>query len=149
MSKNLNAQEIQFKSEQEFLHNLAMFNAEQTRKIKTHLTHRLYPKNYEKTVGPSLTVPDQAMSLKQIMDRFAKGIPMNQLTNREPIYTNNDESQGIPIERLDLAERQQLMEENAQYIENLQNQLQAHQAAKKAQTIQTHTTPPETPPTGL
>lgn len=55
---------------------------------------------------PSNTIPDQTMSLREILDRYARGIPPN---GKEPIYHGDDEF--VPdLKRMDLAEIQELKE---------------------------------------
>lgn len=70
----------------------------------------------------SLTVPDQAMSIKQIMERYARGLPIEQF---KPIYDENidEDSEYIPDPRtMDLADRQQFSEQVLQELENIRNQ---------------------------
>ncbi len=59
----------------------------------------------EKNFGPSLTVPDQAMSVREILQRFANGLPLG--GSNEPIWEGED-GDGIDPRRLDLADRQEL-----------------------------------------
>lgn len=57
----------------------------------------------EVNVFPSLTVPDQALDLKEILRRFAAGIPMD--IGKVPIF---DEENDLPdFRKMDLAERQE------------------------------------------
>lgn len=148
-NKKPSEMEIQFEAEKDFLHQLELFKAQNNSRIKTSLTAKHYPKTYENPEGPSLTIPDQALTLKQILDRYAHGIPMNQIQNKEPIWTNDPNGIGLPIESLDLAERQFLMEQNQQNIVNIQNSLQALQDPKPDPVVQTPTPPPQNPTTGL
>jgi len=54
---------------------------------------------------PSQTVPDQALTIREILKRYASGQPLG--GSQEPIY-EGDEGDGIDPRRLDLAERQEL-----------------------------------------
>lgn len=54
---------------------------------------------------PSQTIPDQTMSIKEILVRYANGHSLGGL--KEPIY-EGDEGDGIDPRRLDLAERQEM-----------------------------------------
>lgn len=61
----------------------------------------------ENNDGVSLTVPDQAMSMREILDRFARGIPFE--AGKVPIWSEEDdldESTPIDFNRLDLAEKE-------------------------------------------
>lgn len=48
-------------------------------------------KRYEKTTGPSLTVPDQTLSLQELVKRYTRGQSVATLT---PIY--EEEDAGLP-----------------------------------------------------
>lgn len=86
--------------------------------------------NYTPTVGeindmPSMTVPDQAMSMAEILSRFARGLPIE--AGRVPIY---DEENDLPdIRTLDLVERADLAEqyrnELSEYARNAKKPLEA------------------------
>lgn len=74
-------------------------------KIKTLLTARNYPIKGEINTRPSMTIPDQSLSVKEIMQRYAQGMPLNGI--KDPIYHGEDEL--IPdYGSMDLAEREAL-----------------------------------------
>jgi hypothetical protein len=73
-------------------------------KIRNIFNAKDYNDN-EKNFGPSLTIPDQAMSVREILQRFANGLPLG--GSNEPIWEGED-GDGIDPRRLDLAERQEL-----------------------------------------
>ena len=75
-------------------------------KIKNLLNANEFPKKYEVNKKPSLTVPDQALTVREILNRFAKGIPMD---TKATVYEDVElEDDFLPDPRtLDLAERQQ------------------------------------------
>lgn len=54
---------------------------------------------------PSQTIPDQTMSIRELVKRYASGLPLGGSNN--PIYEGED-GDGIDPRRLDLAERQEL-----------------------------------------
>lgn len=85
-------------------------------KFKTQWNAHEFPKTMERGGGISLTVPDQTMSIKEIVRRFASGLPVTGV--RVPMF--NEEEDLPDWEGLDLAERQILLEENADYIEKLE-----------------------------
>lgn len=80
--------------------------------------------NYTKPAGkkftqPSQTIPDQTMSVKTILERYASGLPLQGL--KEPIFEQEDTpSSGINPKTLDLVDWQRLQIENKEQIENLQ-----------------------------
>lgn len=74
----------------------------------------------------SMTVPDQAMSVQEIMLRFTSGRPVN--LNSELMYTDD---QLLPdLARMDFVERQELIEANAERIKNLQAQVDEKRAVR-------------------
>jgi len=90
------------------------------KKFNTILDYKEYKGQVNKQ--KSLTVPDQAMSIKQIMERFARGLPVEQF---KPIYDENidEDSEFIPDPRtMDLADRQAYAEAYREEIDNLRYQ---------------------------
>ena len=90
------------------------------KKFKTILDYKEYKGQVNKQ--KSLTVPDQAMSIKQIMERFARGLPVEQL---KPIYDENidEESEFLPDPRtMDLADRQEFKEQILHEFETIRQQ---------------------------
>ncbi len=68
--------------------------------------------NYTKTEGqkftqPSQTVPDQTLTVRELLVRHTRGLPLDGY--REPIYDEDETSQGLRLESLDLVDKQQLM----------------------------------------
>lgn len=61
----------------------------------------------EKNFQPSMTIPDQTMSIREIMQRYARGLPLDM--EKTPVYHGEDDE--FPdMQRLDLAERQEVIE---------------------------------------
>lgn len=75
--------------------------------IRTHFNSKYFPKKQEKTDKPSLTVPDQAMSVQELIKRFASGLPLT--AARVPLYDGEEET--IDLDRLDLVERKEILDE--------------------------------------
>lgn len=73
--------------------------------------------------GISMTVPDQSMTLKQILTRFAHGhVP----TGREGFYLEEEDipyNNGIDVRKLDLSEIADLKNSNIEYIQRFKNEL--------------------------
>lgn len=84
----------------------------------------------EVNTKPSLTVPDQTMSIKEILERFARGLPFQ--AGKVPIYEGEEE---IPdLRTMDLADIQELTESAKENLENQKEKyakLQKAKAAKK------------------
>lgn len=75
---------------------------------------------------PSLTVPDQSLSVAQIMKRYASGLSTTD-SNRIPVY---DGEEWVPdTKTMDLAEIQELRERNAADIQELRAKANANAKA--------------------
>lgn len=73
-------------------------------KVRNMFNAKEYNDN-EVFTEPSQTVPDQALTIREILKRYASGQPLG--GSQEPIYEGED-GDGIDPRRLDLAERQEL-----------------------------------------
>ena len=85
------------------------------------------PKSYQKFTLPSMAVPDQSLTIKEILNRYTKGLPVEGYSN--PHY--NDESEGIRAKSLDLVEQQELKMSTAEKIEHLTKEVKAQKEKKK------------------
>jgi len=76
-------------------------------KVKNSLNANEFPKKYKTFTLPSLTVPDQTMSIRTILERYSRGLPVG---GRTDLYY--DEEDDLPDPRtLDLSERYELAEQ--------------------------------------
>ena len=85
-------------------------------KIKNPLNYdyRDYPGQFN--TQPSQTLPDQTMSIKTIMERYAKGLPIANAL--DPIYEDEENpSTGINPRTLDLVDLQDLKRKNQADLE--------------------------------
>jgi len=64
------------------------------------------PRKYETSEHPSQTVPDQTMPLKTLLERYARGLPIEGVSS-EPIYEGED-GVGFDLRTLDLSEREEM-----------------------------------------
>lgn len=99
-----------------------------------NVSHR--PKNYKIFEQPSMTVPDQSLSIKQIIDRHTKGLALG--GSKTPIYDEDGESMGINPKTLDLTELHDMATENKEHIAKLnatieKNAIAEQQAIKDAE----------------
>lgn len=78
------------------------------KKIINSLNYDSKVNSYTYLSGVSLTVPDQAMSLRTILDRFARGLPIG-VSSNVPVYGSDDpDTYDWPDPRtMDLSERQE------------------------------------------
>lgn len=78
-----------------------------TPKFKT--PYNSIPDPGESFRNPSLTLPDQTLSIKQIMDRYASGRPLTDV--KTPHYNGEDDDFFPPnFDRLDLIDRKDLLD---------------------------------------
>lgn len=76
--------------------------------VKNSLNADQFPKRYEIVGGVSMTIPDQTMSIREIMKRFASGLPID--GEKVPIYDGEEDA--MPdMSKMDLAERQEWLEQ--------------------------------------
>jgi len=76
---------------------------------------------------PSQTIPDQSMSVRELLQRYASGLPLG--GSKEPIYEGED-GDGIDPRRLDLAERQELEIAARQELAEIEERLKSKKAEK-------------------
>lgn len=105
-------------------------------KFKTQYNAKDYPSIGEINLKPSMTKPDQTFTVQEILNRFAKGLPMT--SGKVPMYDDpSNELAHIDISRLDLADIQRLKETINEHVRNLQatirqDELNAIKAAENA-----------------
>jgi hypothetical protein len=76
---------------------------------------------------PSQTIPDQSMSVRELLQRYASGLPLG--GGKEPIYEGED-GDGVDPRRLDLAERQELEIQARQELAEIEERLKSKKAEK-------------------
>jgi hypothetical protein len=100
-------------------------------KFRTPYNAHELPKQREHNTMPSMTVPDQTMSIKEIFRRFAQGLPIE--GQKVPVY----DDEYIPdVTKMDLADVQRLREENADYIKSMQERLQKPKRKTEIETLE-------------
>lgn len=79
--------------------------------IKKHFNSRYFAKSYEINDQPSQTVPDDAMTIQEIVNRYAHGMPLP--PGRAGEYFPEDSDLPHDLDNLDLAEREEILREVA------------------------------------
>lgn len=100
------------------------------KKIKTWLNAFEFPYLGKNFTMPSETIPDQSLSIREILDRYARGLPLDAKT---PIWDEDaDLDNYIPDPRtLDLAEREEFAENAKAELESVKQKI-AEKRQKKA-----------------
>lgn len=95
--------------------------------VKTYFNREEHPCNYEVNDLPSLTVPDQTMSIRTLLERYARGLPLDGLMNN-PEYQEGEEYDDMPDPRtLDLSERQEFAEQVRQELAELKSKANSNE----------------------
>lgn len=101
--------------------------------IKNPLNAHLFDDPGEANYQPSLTIPDQAMSIREIMERYARGLPLDNV--KVPIYNGEDDD--FPdLAKMDLADRQAYIESKELELRELKNRIKAQDEQQKLAMIQ-------------
>lgn len=112
--------------------NFPIWVTEETTRVlnRTQRNSRFFPKQYEVNTQPSMTVPNQTLPMKTILERYARGLPIEG-TVKTPVYDLD-----MPdIRNLDIEERAQLALQLADHVKSLQAQLKAEQEAKTPSVV--------------
>lgn len=98
-------------------------------KFKTPFNTKAFPKRHERNIMPSLAVPDQSLSIEEIIKRHTRGIP---IFSSEMDYDNNmDPLGGRPLESLDIEEVWQIANTSRQKYQQAQEKFIAEQELKR------------------
>lgn len=85
---------------------------------------------HERNHLPSMTIPDQSLTVSELVERNRRGLPLGGA--KVPIWQENPETEYLPdIEKLDLAEIQEMKENVAAEIKEKQEQLQEFDKKRK------------------
>lgn len=95
--------------------------------IKHSLNAKEFVSDGEINNFPSQTIPDQTLSVREILVRYAKGLPLDGM--KQPIWEGED-GDAIDPRRLDLAERQELEIAARQELAEIEERLKS----KKVET---------------
>lgn len=87
---------------------------------------KLFPEKYEVNYQPSKTVPDQSLSVQEILRRYARGLPLSDV--KTPIY-EGDEQTFPDLSKMDLADREAYLDEQVIRLQNLKDDLKARSKA--------------------
>jgi len=78
---------------------------------------------------PSLTVPDQTMSIRTIMERYARGLPID--GQKTPIYDTENLSTGLDPRKLDLVDIQEMGIEHKKTLKEHKERLTKAESKKQ------------------
>lgn len=84
--------------------------------VKNSLNAFAFPSHGEVNTQPSLTVPDQSMSIQEILNRYARGLPLD--GQRVPVYHGEDNIFPDP-KYMDLVDRAEFAEAAQEEIDRI------------------------------
>lgn len=91
-------------------------------KFRTNWNGSEYPKKFEVNNMPSCTIPDQSMTVQEIITRFANGLPVD--GQRVPVYDDDVDMEFVPdLAHMDLADREAYIDQAKQNVAELQQKL--------------------------
>lgn len=103
--------------------------------FKTQYTN--HPKHLEKNHGPHMTVPDQTMTIQEMLVKHAQGLSFS--GQKVPIYEDNDPLGGVDPRTMDLTEladlRDQALARVAEERKNARKRYDDSLAAKRQAEI--------------
>jgi|LakMenEpi03Aug12_release.lakeMendotaPanAssembly.Ray.scaffolds.fasta_scaffold71554_4 hypothetical protein len=88
--------------------------------VKHPFNAELFPYDGEVNNEPSQTVPDQSLGLRELLVRYAKGLPLE--GTKTPIFEGEDGSE-IDVDKLDLAEREELANQAREELKHLSEKI--------------------------
>lgn len=74
------------------------------------------------------TIPDQSMTIRQIVERYVKGVPVD-IVQRDPVFMDQNEHDFEKLSRMDFAEKSELA--NAIAAEAQQKKEEANEAVRR------------------
>lgn len=105
------------------------------KQIRTSLNYNYLDNQRKIFTQPSQTIPDQTMSIREILERHSRGLDLG--GQKESIFEEDGEpTSGINPRILDLVDFQEMKEKNQEKIDMLTSDLDKKKAAKAAKDQQ-------------
>lgn len=83
-----------------------------------------------KRTKKSMTIPDQSMSIQEIVKRFVRGIPVD-VVQRKGVYIDQSDHDLERMSRMDFGEKAALADEMRGQADSILNQLKADERTQK------------------
>lgn len=84
-------------------------------------------------VRKSVCIPDQSMSVQEIVRRFVRGIPID-VKQREAVYVDQNDHDLEKLSRMDFGEKAEFARSEAERLKNWHNDLTEAEATKRSET---------------
>lgn len=90
-----------------------------------------FVRTYKRGARKSKTVPDQSMSISEIVRKFVRGIPVD-VVQRQGVFVDQNEHDLEKLSRMDFAEKSELASEMREHTEQVVTDIEERkQRAKK------------------
>lgn len=100
------------------------------KRYSSRLNYRHEDQIFERFTEPSKTIPDQSLTIDEILKRYASGRPVNVKIYDE--FTGDDDLQtGVDIRTLDLHEVHEMLQQSRANVEKLQTEQRLRIQAKR------------------
>lgn len=97
--------------------------------FKTPYNAMAHPCRGERIIGPTLTVPDQTMTISEIMRRFASGLPVGGA--KVPIW-DGETDDDLDLSQYDRADRAMIAKEKAEELNALRERIETSEKERQA-----------------
>jgi len=102
-------------------------------KVRNSANYKPDPKENEKFSGPSQTVPDEALSIRTMLEKHTHGIPMREHSVFNPeIEMTHDDHDFEELNRMDMVEKMEIIEENEKNKRRAKKRIIQLEETKKA-----------------
>jgi len=101
---------------------------------KIAVFNSLYPTSigYEKTSGNSETIPDQSLTVRQILDRFTRGLGVP--GGKVPYYYGED-VEHPNFDRMDISERYEWFRSSKEFVDDTYKKANTEPVSQTTETI--------------
>lgn len=103
------------------------------KKFKTQYNAEQFPDDGEINNQPSMTVPDMSLSIRQLMDRYARGLPISMKKGEYDEYDPEDEFYSVDFSNMDLAEKEEVARLAGEEVQRLRSVLNEKTIAAQAE----------------
>lgn len=83
----------------------------------------------EGVFGPSITVPNQTMSLRELLDKHSRGMPVS-APSRQAFY--DEDGDGVDFDSLDIIDQKAYIQAKREEYNGIKDRFEAEQAELKA-----------------
>jgi hypothetical protein len=91
--------------------------------VKTQYNREEHPCNYETGFEPSQTIPDQTMSMRTLIERYTRGLPIN-VSQYQSTYQEGEDFDPTPDPlKMDLSERMEFADQAREELNQIKEKL--------------------------